>query len=77
MKSHVHASRERTIKPRGLPHLRTLRQRKGLSLGQLADLTGLRRDTITHLENGSEDPEPYHVRLLARILDVPPLDLVS
>lgn len=77
MKSHAHALKERTIKPRGLPNLRILRQRKGLSLGQLADLTGLRRDTITHLENGREDPQPYQIRLLARILDVPPLDLVS
>lgn len=61
----------------GLPNLRVLRQRKGLSLGQLADLTGLRRDTITHLENGSEEPQPYHVRLLARVLGVGHLELVS
>ena len=61
----------------GLPHLRTLRQRKGLSLGQLAEMTGIRRDTITHLENGSEDPQPYHLRLLARVLEVPTLSLVS
>jgi transcriptional regulator with XRE-family HTH domain len=75
MKHHVlkHAS----TKPHGLPHLRTLRQHKGLSLGQLADLTGIRRDTITHLENGREDPQPYQVKLLARALDVPQLELVS
>jgi transcriptional regulator with XRE-family HTH domain len=72
-----HALIERVTKPHGLPHLRTLRQRKGLSLGQLADLTGMRRDTITHLENGREDPQPYQVRLLARVLDVPQLELVS
>ena len=65
------------LKPHGLPHLRVLRQRKGLSLGQLADMTGIRRDTLTHLETGREDPQPYHVRLLARVLDVPQLDLVS
>ena len=45
--------------------------------GQLADMTGLRRDTIAHLENGREDPQPYHLRLLARALDVPELELVS
>lgn len=67
----------RAVKPRGLPHLRVLRQRSGLSLGQLADLTGLRRDTITHLENGRVDPQPYHLRLLARVLGVTTLDLVS
>ena len=70
-------SKERTVRPQGLPHLRTLRQRKGLSLGQLADMTGMRRDTITHLENGREDPLPYQVRLLARVLEVPQLELVS
>jgi transcriptional regulator with XRE-family HTH domain len=69
--------RAQSLPPRGLPHLRTLRQRKGLSLSQLADLTGLRRDTITHLENGRMEPEPSHVRLLARALEVPTLDLVS
>jgi transcriptional regulator with XRE-family HTH domain len=73
------ASKERMTKshPHGLPHLRHLRQSKGLSLGQLADMTGLRRDTIAHLENGREDPQPYHLRLLARVLDVSQLDLVS
>lgn len=74
--------KERTAKGKptkthGLPHLRNLRQRKGLSLGQLADLTGIRRNTITHLEDGRVDPQPYHVRLLARVLEVPQFDLVS
>ena len=72
-------SKERMKKPHphGLPHLRHLRQSRGLSLGQLADMTGLRRDTIAHLENGHEDPQPYHIRLLARVLDVSQLELVS
>lgn len=72
-------SKERMAKPRshGLPHLRHLRQSKGFSLGQLADMTGLRRETIAHLENGREDPQPYHIRLLARVLDVSLLELVS
>ena len=72
-----HTSHERPVKRHGLPNLRLLRQRKGLSLGQLADMTGLRRATIAHLENGREDPQPYHLRLLARVLEVPQLDLVS
>ena len=58
-------------------NLRVLRQRKGLSLGQLADISGLRRDTISHLETGREEPQPYHVRMLARALGVATLDLVS
>ena len=73
------SSKERMKKPQthGLPHLRHLRQSRGLSLGQLADMTGLRRDTIAHLENGREDPQPYHIRLLARVLDVSQFELVS
>jgi transcriptional regulator with XRE-family HTH domain len=66
----------RIMKPRGLPNLRILRQRKGLSLGQLAEMTGLRRATITHLETGRVDPEPYHLRALARVLEVPTFELV-
>jgi len=73
----LQASKERMLKPHGLPHLRTVRQQKGLSLGQLADMTGLRRETITHLENGRIDPLPYQVRLLAYVLKVRQLDLVS
>jgi transcriptional regulator with XRE-family HTH domain len=65
----------KTSKRHGLPHLRNLRQRKGLSLGQLADLTGLRRDTITHLEDGRLEPQGYHIRLLARVLEVPLFEL--
>ncbi|HZO75463.1 MAG TPA: helix-turn-helix transcriptional regulator [Ktedonobacteraceae bacterium] len=70
-------SKEKVARPHGIPNLRILRQRKGLSLGQLADMTGLRRDTISHLENGREAPQPYHLRLLARVLGVATLDLVS
>src|SRR2546428_12476757 len=72
-----HTLKESPVKTHGLPNLRLLRQRKGLSLGQLADMTGLRRDTIAHLEDGREDPQPYHIRLLARVLNVPQFDLVS
>jgi transcriptional regulator with XRE-family HTH domain len=70
-------SNEKTAKPHGLPHLRILRQRKGLSLGQLSTMTGIRRDTIAHLESGREDPQPYQLRLLARVLEVPQYALVS
>ena len=72
-----HASKEKAVKPHGLPHLRILRQRKGLSIGQLASMTGIRRDTISHLESGRQDPQPYQLRLLARTLEVPQYALVS
>lgn len=69
-------SKKRIIK-HGLRNLRLLRQRKGLSLGQLAEMTGLRKDTLTHFESGREDPQPYQLRLLARALDVRQPELVS
>jgi transcriptional regulator with XRE-family HTH domain len=49
--------------------LRQARQRSGLSLGQLAELTGLRRETITHLEHGREEPQPYALVRLAQALN--------
>jgi predicted transcriptional regulator len=67
----------RMARSHGIPKLRVLRQRKGLSLGQLADLSGLRRDTISHLETGREEAQPQHLRILARVLGVATLDLVS
>jgi len=69
------ATNMRNTKSHRLQNLRLLRQRKGLSLGQLADLSGLRRDTIAHLETGREEPQPYHIRILARVLGVATLDL--
>lgn len=67
----------RVTKSHRIQNLRVLRQRSGLSLGQLADISGLRRDTISHLEAGREEPQPHHLRMLARALGVPKLDLVS
>ncbi|HEU5441402.1 MAG TPA: helix-turn-helix transcriptional regulator [Ktedonobacterales bacterium] len=57
--------------------LRQARQRSGLSISQLAELTGLRRDTITHLEHGKEEPQPYAVRRLAAALDAAPAELAG
>jgi transcriptional regulator with XRE-family HTH domain len=55
------------VKLRGL---RQARQRRGISLGQLAEETGLRREMIAHLEHGQEDPQPYMVRRLEAALGV-------
>ena len=57
--------------------LRQARQRSGLSISQLAELTGLRRDTITHLEHGKEEPQPYVMRRLASALDATSAELVG
>jgi DNA-binding XRE family transcriptional regulator len=71
------ATKVRMAKNYGIQNLRLLRQRQGLSLSQLADLSGLRRDTISHLETGREEVQPYHLRILARVLGVATFDLVS
>jgi transcriptional regulator with XRE-family HTH domain len=57
--------------------LRQVRQRSGLSLGQLAELTGLRRETIAHFEQGKEDPQPYAVHRLAAVLETSVADLAG
>lgn len=55
--------------------LRQARQRLGLSLGQLADATGLRRETVTRLEHCQEEPQPYALRRLELALDCTEADL--
>ncbi len=55
----------------GLRGLRLARQGRGYSIGQLAELTGLRRETISDLERGRGQPQPYAVARLATALDCP------
>jgi len=62
------------VKLRGL---RQARQRSGLSISQLADLTGLRRDTITHLEHGKEEPQAYVVSRLGAALNASTAELLG
>jgi len=62
------------VKLRGL---RQARQRRGLSISQLAELTNLRRDTITHLEHGKEEPQPYVLRRLAAALSTTTSELLG
>jgi len=57
--------------------LRQVRQRSGLSISQLAEMTGLRRDTITHLEQGKEDPQPYAFRRLVAVLSATDAELLG
>ena len=57
--------------------LRQARQRSGLSIGQLAELTGLRRETISHLEQGKEDPQPYALNRLAAALGASAMELAG
>jgi transcriptional regulator with XRE-family HTH domain len=69
-----HLNEEEAMKLRGLRHAR---QQSGLSIGQLAELTGLRRETITHLEHCREEPQPYALTRLARALGASVVDLVG
>ena len=49
--------------------LRQARQRQGLSISQLAEMTGLRRESISRFEHGQEEPQPYALRRLAAVLE--------
>ena len=60
-----------------LPHLRGLRQRAVLSQEQLAERSGVARDTISKLETGQRRAYPVTVRKLAAGLEVEPQLLVG
>jgi transcriptional regulator with XRE-family HTH domain len=55
-----------------LPHLRGLRQRAVLSQEQLAERSGVARDTISKLETGRRRAYPTTIRKLAAGLEVEP-----
>lgn len=55
--------------------LRQARQRQGLSISQLAEMTGLRRENISRFEHGQEEPQPYALRRLAAVLETSPAGL--
>ena len=55
--------------------LRQARQRQGLSISQLAEMTSLRRETITRFEHGQEEPQPYALRRLSSVLETSPEEL--
>ena len=60
-----------------LPHLRGLRQQAVLSQEQLAERSGVARDTISKLETGKRKAYPTTVRKLAASLDVEPRMLLG
>jgi transcriptional regulator with XRE-family HTH domain len=57
--------------------LKVLRERRALSLSDLAQLTGLSRVTINRIENGKQKPLPRTIRKLAKALDVEVEELTS
>lgn len=59
-----------------LPHLRELRQERGLSQRELGEVAGVSSGTVYRLENGLRGAYPGTVRKLAVALGVTPGELV-
>jgi transcriptional regulator with XRE-family HTH domain len=55
-----------------IPHLRSFRQRAIMSQEELAERSGVARDTISKLESGHRKAYPTTIRKLAAGLDVEP-----
>ncbi len=60
-----------------LPHLRNLRRRLVMSQEDLAEKSGVARDTISKLETGQRGAYPSTIRKLAAGLDVEPRMLLG
>jgi len=60
-----------------VPPLRRLRQQAVMSQQQLADESGVARDTISKLETGRRRAYPITIRKLAATLGVEPRELVK
>jgi transcriptional regulator with XRE-family HTH domain len=60
-----------------LPHLRNLRRRAVMSQEDLAEKSGVARDTISKLETGRRRAYPSTIRKLAAGLDVEPRMLLG
>ena len=52
-------------------YIRSSRRRKGLSLRELADLTGISYSTINKYENGFIVPKPDKLERIQAVLGVP------
>ena len=78
MRDHITEDRERhRNRSIPLPHLRELRQSRGLSQRELGQLARVSSGTVYRLENGLRGAYPGTVRKLAVALDVTPADLVD
>ncbi len=60
-----------------LPHLRDFRRRAVMSQEDLAERSGVARDTISKLETGQRGAYPSTIRKLAAGLDVEPRMLLG
>jgi transcriptional regulator with XRE-family HTH domain len=59
-----------------LPGLKTVRERRGMGVNELAGRAGLEASEITTLENGSPLPSPIRIKPLADILGCSPGELM-
>jgi transcriptional regulator with XRE-family HTH domain len=57
--------------------LQKLRSRRLWLIGDLAERSGVHRNTISKLENGRGGAYPETIRKLAKALDVEPTDLLE
>jgi transcriptional regulator with XRE-family HTH domain len=57
-------------------HLRAMRQRSGLSQEKLAELAGLHRNYIGHLERGEKSASLHVLLKLSRAFEVEPIELL-
>lgn len=60
-----------------VPHLRRLRQQAVLSQQQLAESSGVARDTVSKLETGQRQAYPKTIQSLANSLGVEPRQLTA
>jgi len=58
-------------------NLKIIRQRRALSLTDLAGLSGVGRVTINRIENGKQKPRPRTLRALAEALRIDVEELTS
>lgn len=58
-------------------NLKMMRQRRALSLSDLALLSKVSRVTINRIENGKQKPSPRTIRRLAEALQIEVEDLTS
>lgn len=58
-------------------NIRNLRNRKGITQGELARETNLSRNTIVNFETERRDPRVRDLRKIARALDVPVEQLLA
>lgn len=60
-----------------LTRLREVRESRFLTQGELAERSGVSRQTINRIEQGDIEPRFRTIRQLARALDVEPAELVG